>query len=64
MEIRLNEVNSDVLSHALLLGTGRPQRCCRFNSRPPEESQSHKFFDFPVHITVMFALYCGLLSVQ
>ena len=25
---------------------------------------SHKFFGFPVHIKVMFTLYCSLLSVQ
>ena len=25
---------------------------------------SHNFFGFPVHITVTFILYCGLLSVQ
>ena len=29
-----------------------------------QESLSHEFFGFPVHIKVMFTLYCSLLSVQ
>ena len=29
-----------------------------------QQSKSHKFFDFPVHIKVMLTLYCSLLNVQ
>ena len=29
-----------------------------------QRSKSHNFFGFPVHIKVMFTLYCGLLNMQ
>ena len=29
-----------------------------------QQSMSHEFFSFPVHIKVIFTLYCSLLSVQ
>ena len=29
-----------------------------------QQSESHEFFGFPVHIKVMFTLYCSLFSVQ
>lgn len=44
--------------------TGRPWRCCRLASTPPQYSESHEFWGFPVHLKVVFIPYCSLLSVQ
>ena len=35
-----------------------------FSSRPGQHSEGHECFGFPVHIKVLFTLYCSLLSVQ
>ena len=49
--------------------TGTPWRYYRLGSRHHNKtsiawSELHELFGFPVHVKVMFTLYCSLLSVQ
>ena len=44
--------------------TGRPQGSHGFGSRPPQYSESHKFFWFPSAYKIMLTLQCRLWSTQ